>query len=321
MTAWTLRSVSLRFAFSDWTLGSWHLSLNVREVALAEGVEPVATLHPPIESEGGAASSGFMIRGMPVTAPQPIVSEAAPFIRYVQRQYRHYFIDMRMTFDDYRLKFSSKTRSTISRKIKKYGEHCDGSIQWRAYSRPTEMHEFHRLARQVSALTYQERLLDAGLPVSRAFVEELAVLADKGCVRAFVLFDGDKPVSYLYCPVHDDVLIYAYLGYDPAYLKLSVGTILQWLALEQLFAERRFKYFDFTEGESEHKRLFATHDVLAVNVLFLRRNIKNWLLVRAHATFDRCVEAFGAWLEEKDLKRRIRRLIRFGARPASATAR
>jgi hypothetical protein len=316
VNSWTLRVVSLRFAVSDWTLCKWRLPLNVREITLAEGIQPVDTLRPPI-AEVSAGSCGFMIRGMPVTVRQPAISATPPYIRYVQRQYRHYYIDMRITFDDYRAKFSSKARSTINRKLKKYAEYCGGSIRWRTYASADEMLEFHRLARTVSMLTYQERLLDAGLPASPSFVAEMLALAEMNYVRAFVLFHGEKPVSYLYCPVRDDVLQYAYLGYDPAYLKQSVGTVLQWLALEQLFSEGRFNYFDFTEGESDHKRQFATHDVLAVNVIFLRRTFKHWVLVRAHIAFDRCVEAFGAWLEENDLKRRIRRLVRFGLQPTS----
>ena len=46
--------------------------------------------------------------------------------------------------------------------------------------------------------------------------------------------------------VREGIVDYAYLGYDPDYLHLSVGTVLQWLALDSLFAERRFRFFDFT---------------------------------------------------------------------------
>jgi hypothetical protein len=75
-----------------------------------------------------------------------------------------------------------------------------------------------------------------------------ATLAAGGQVRAYLLFDGERP--YLYCPVQGDVVIYRYLGYDPDYARMSVGTVLQWLALEELFREARFRMFDFTEGES-----------------------------------------------------------------------
>ena len=85
--------------------------------------------------------------------------------------------------------------------------------------------------------TYQEKLLDAGIPESERFVREMESLAAQDQVRAYILFDRERPVSYLYCPVEDGTLIYAYLGYDPDYMKLSVGTVLQWLAVEQLFGE------------------------------------------------------------------------------------
>ena len=73
-------------------------------------------------------------------------------------------------------------------------------------------------------------------------------------------------------------MIYAFLGYDPNYMNFSVGTILQWLALEHLFEENSFRFFDFTEGQSAHKKLFATHNVQCANVFFLRDNMRNMFL-------------------------------------------
>lgn len=119
-------------------------------------------------------------------------------------------------------------------------------------------------------------------------------------------------MSYLYCPVRDGVLQYAYLGYDPQYASWSVGTILQWLALEEIFAEGRFKIFDFTEGQSEHKRMFATHHQQCANVYFLRNTLLNRTLVQGH----RAMNAGSAWagnvLERLGLKSKLRKLIRFG---------
>jgi CelD/BcsL family acetyltransferase involved in cellulose biosynthesis len=108
-----------------------------------------------------------------------------------------------------------------------------------------------------------------------------------------------------------------YRGYDPDYLRLSVGTVLQWLAVESLFAEKRFRYFDFTEGESEHKRLFSTGHLDCANVALLRPTLANRMLAHSHLRFGRAVEALGKWLEAHDLKKRIRSWLRFG-RGASA---
>jgi CelD/BcsL family acetyltransferase involved in cellulose biosynthesis len=266
---------------------------------------------PELKLEGN--SQGFMIRGLPVIGDLPAISQSEHYLFYVSSQYCHCYIDLEIGFEEYKKKFSAKTRSTINRKIRKYQDHCGGTILWKIYQSPAEIREFFQLARAVSKLTYQERLLNAGLPDNEEFIREAESLAAEQRLRAYILFDGDKPVSYLYCPVHDEVLIYAYLGYDPAYMQLSVGTVLQWLALEALFAEQRFRYFDFTEGQSDHKRLFATHQQQCVNVLILQKRLKNYLTVYSH----RSLEIFSRWLgyilARFGLKAKIKRLLRFGS--------
>ncbi|MGB4497253.1 MAG: GNAT family N-acetyltransferase, partial [Methylococcaceae bacterium] len=223
------------------------------------------------------------------------------------------YIDLTsFSFENYQKKFSAKTKSTINRKIKKYAEHCGGSISWKTYTLPNEMRQFFELARTVSKLTYQERLLDAGIPDSEEFICKAEVLAGKQCVRAYILFDDDnKPVSYLYCPVQNNVLIYAYLGYDPSYMKMSVGTVLQWLAIEQLFAEGCFRYFDFTEGQSEHKRLFATHQRQCANVFFVKKTLPNQLIIYSNFFVNMFSKQLGVILEKLGIKAKIKYFLRF----------
>ena len=131
-------------------------------------------------------------------------------------------------------------------------------------------------------------------------------------MRGFILFHQDRPVSYLYCPIDNGVLIYAFLGYDPEYMNLSAGTVLQWLALEYLFEERSFRFFDFTEGESEHKKLFATHSVQCANVFFLRSNLRNKFLLHSQKAFDDFSKFAGNALHQLGIKTMVRKLMRFG---------
>jgi hypothetical protein len=311
MPDWRERTMRLKFQFGDWTLASVPLRVHMRSVQLADRMAPVANpVAPGTPSIGGA--SGYMLRAVPVCGDLPAIAFDADFIRYVMLQYKHCYIDLSIGVEGYRRNFSAKTRSTISRKIRKFQEHCDGQLRWSVYKRPEEMPDFHRLARSVSVKTYQERLLDAGIPEGSEFVEQLVRQARDDKVRAYILFDGVRPVSYLYCPVRGNTLMYAYLGYDPEYAKLSVGTVLQWLALEQLFEERRFEFFDFTEGQSEHKRLFATHEVECANVLFLKRSPWHAALIRLHASSDKLSAMLGRLAEHWGLKSRLRRVLRFG---------
>lgn len=310
MTAWEVRRVPLKYHLSDQVLLTIPLSLQCRSADLFEE-SCGAGLPMPSKADLTHGSRGFLIRAAPVDSELPRIAWHKDFLCYVLLQYRHYYIDLRISYEDYIKKFSSKTRSTIHRKIRKYAEHCGGAITWRTYTRPDEMCDFFPLARDISRSTYQERLLDAGLPDTEAFLRDAQSAAASDLVRAYILFDGDRPAAYLYCPVKDGVLVYAYVGYDPAYLKLSAGTVLMWLAIEQMFGERRFRAFDFTEGESEQKRLLATNEQRRANLLLLSRSPMNLLIVRSHLAADVVSETLGNLLKRFGLKARVKRLLRF----------
>lgn len=308
-SSWQIRDVPFKFQLSDWTLFQASIRLQQRSLELAEAADPEAIAIPG-ENQLGPGSQGFALRRQPVDEALPRLVRSGAFLRYVPQQYQHCYIDLGTSFEDYQKKFSSKTRSTINRKIRKYSEHCGGALTWQSYRSPDQVPAFFALARAVSKLTYQERLLDAGLPDTPEFMEGARALAANGDLRAYVLFDGERPVSYLYCPVKDDVAIYAYLGYDPAYMHLSVGTVLQWLVLEQMFNEGGLRYFDFTEGQSDHKRLFATHQRQCAHVFLVRPTLRNTAIVRGHALMDRFSGWLGQLLDRYGVKAKVRRLIR-----------
>ena len=301
----------IKLQLGDRTLLASKLWLQVREVGLDDETPPVAEPITPADSLQ-ANSQGFLIRSLRIADKQPTLRAQHDYLCYVSSQHQRYYIDMRQSFEEYKSKFSSKTRSTLNRKVKKYAEHCGGNISWKIYKSAGEMPEFFRYARTVSEFTYQEKLLDAGLPDSEEFLGEMEQLAQQGHARGFILFHEDKPVSYLYCPVSNGVLIYAFLGYDPGYMNYSVGTVLQWLALEHLFEERLFRFFDFTEGQSEHKKLFATHSVQCANVFFLRNNLRNKALLYSQRAVDDFSRLAGDTLNQLGLKSKVKKMMRFG---------
>lgn len=311
----TLGRVEFRFQVSDLTLLSVRRTLYVQQFDIG-GEHRISEL-PKLPS----GCDGMMLRSIAYDELQQGLTscmlDGRRAVRYVMHCFPRHYIDMSQTFESYKQKFGGKTLSTIRRKIKKYSEHCGGNLRWERFTRPDELERYWALAREVSSKTYQERLLDAGLPNNPSYLSNAKELAEKDSLRAFLLFDGDKPVSYLYCPVERGVVQYAYLGYDPAYLRFSVGTVLQWLALESLFNERRFRYFDFTEGESEHKRLFGTNHLRCANIAVMEASFRNRLLLHTHWHFSRFVDTLGQWLDRRNYRGRLRRWLRFGRSAAT----
>ena len=310
MSRWSLRNVPFRFQLGDMSLMTIALALQVRAERL---IDDTPAVEAPLAdaSELAQGSAGFLVRGMPISASLPAISASGDYLCYVPQHYQHCYIDLNSSFETYQKKFSSKTRSTINRKLKKFTEHSGGTIAWTTYRDPADIPGFFALAGKLSKSTYQDRLLDAGLPDTPEFIAQACQLAARDQLRAYILFHGERPVSYLYCPVEDGVLSYSYVGYHPDYMNLSVGTVLQWLAVEQLFNEGKFRYFDFTEGQSDHKRLFATHQRECGNVYLIKRTLGRSALVRCHHAMNRLSTKLGILMERYGLKARIKRLLRF----------
>jgi CelD/BcsL family acetyltransferase involved in cellulose biosynthesis len=274
----------LKFYFGPFLVARCSLRLRVVD-AVADPDSAVPAGLGPDMSALSEDEQGFLFRSLPVSTPVPRYAVTRNAVRYVPQQFNRQSIDLTMGYEAYLRTFSSKTRSTLQRKVRRFAD-LPGGMEFRVYRSPEELGEFHAAARSVSALTYQERLYGAAIPDGAEFIAEMRRLATADSVRGYLLFLGGKPVSYLYCPIDRKRLIYAFLGYDPHYAKHSPGTVLQMLALSDIFGEQRFAQFDFTEGEGEHKRLFSTYSVPSANVYFLRRTALMQGLVLAHGLLD-----------------------------------
>jgi len=227
-------------------------------------------------------ADGYYIRALP-EALRP--SLAAPGMRsFVRQAYPRHYARLDQGFDAWLASLSANSRSTLKRKRRKLEERSGGKLDVRLYRRPEQMEEFFRHARAVSASTYQEKLLDAGLPADA--LPGMCQLAERDAMRGWLLFVDGEPVSYLYTPAQAQTLIYAYLGYLADFRDLSPGTVLQLEAMRMLMEERSFRWFDFTEGDGQHKRQFASGSVPSVDLLLLRGTFANLAAVRTLDAFD-----------------------------------
>jgi CelD/BcsL family acetyltransferase involved in cellulose biosynthesis len=251
----------------------------------------------------------IVTRSHPVSEPLATLSCTKGAVRYVPSQYMRRYTDLTGTFQDYLAKFSGKSRNTLRRKVKIFLAQGAGS-EMRVYKRPEEMPEFYRLARAVSLRTYQERLLDAGLPTDDGFQSALIAEAQRDAVRGYLLFLRNEPIAYLYCPSEKGVLVYSHLGYDQEHAGLSPGTVLQFLAFEALFQERAFRAFDFTEGEGSHKKLFSTHEIRCADICYFTPGPASLFWIVTHAGVDRSSAFLGRVLEAMRLKAFVKRLLR-----------
>ena len=225
------------------------------------------------------------------------------------QDYRRHYIDMGQNFEAYLARFSGKTRSTLRRKAKKLAEDCDGTTVTE-HRTPQEIEAFLAAALPLSACTYQARLLDAGLPGSREARRAMLEAAEDDRMRGFLLWAGGKAIAYLSLPVVGATLVYAHLGYDPDHARLSPGTVLQMEALERLFAEQRYRWFDFTKGEGARKVMFGTGSAQWSSFVLLHPTLANRALLGARGAFDVSVAGARTLAERPGALARIRAGLR-----------
>jgi hypothetical protein len=298
-----VRTVALRFGIGERSLVTVHRDL----VPVVWSLDDLLEGRTPTIPDLGPAD-GYIFRSAPA-ALQPVVT--TPLLRYARDAYPRYYARLAAGADAWLGGLSASTRSTLRRKSKKFDPaRADPDV--RIYRTAAELTEFHSAARALSARTYQERLLDAGLPDDPAFCADMAARGDSGRAWGFILFADGTPAAYLYTPVDDGVALYAYLGYDPALADRSPGAVLQFAAMTALADDASVRLFDFTQGEGQHKRQFATGHVDCVDLLLLRSSLANRSLVAAHGAFDAGVAAASSLARRTGLDARLRRLLRGG---------
>ncbi len=262
---WQEKDVQLPFLLGELHLGALHL----RGMVVNHGLHPRYGLKVP---ELPPAVEVAVIRSHPLSCAFPDYVGSAAAFRYVPDRYHRCYVNLQQTLADYLKKFTSKSRYTLLKKVRRLTTASGGAIVMREFTRPQQMDEFLSLAREISTKTYQERLLHAGIPDDPAFVAEMGSLAARDAVRAYTLFLHDHPVAYMYCAaVEASDLMYRFVGHDPEYGRFSPGVVLQYLALERLFQEQRFAFLDFAEGTGMHKVFFSTGSMACADVLLLSR--------------------------------------------------
>lgn len=264
----------------------------------------------PPAPDDAEACDGYRVLSAPAGQLDDLARQFPDHAIGGRQDYARHYIDMSGSFDDYMAQFSGKTRSTLRRKQRKLAEECGGAYELREYRTPGEVARFLEQALPLSAMTYQARLLDAGLPETPEAHAELFALAERDRLRCYLLEKGDEALAYLALPVESATLVYAWLGYHPEWARLSPGTVLQMEALERLFAEDRYRWFDFTEGEGAHKAMFGTDSVACASFVLLDPTITNRALLGARSAFDAAIAGGKALAQRSGALARIRSALR-----------
>jgi len=308
--SWEVRTVPLKFKLGEMTLFKLPLSLAVGTAHFSE-MQVDAFCDWSQWDSVPRSVQGVAIKSQPVSAELPRLTRLRGAIRYVPAQYRRFYVEFGQSFEEYLQKFSSQSRSKRRREMRKFAESSGGTLDLRIYCTPEELEEFLRVARELSQKTFQERLLDAGLPAGEPFRRQLLEKGAAGKVRGFILFHAGQAAAYVLYEIRDPGIVMSlYTGYDPVLRALSPGTVMHHLSIEKLFAEGGLQMLDFTEGEGTHKQYFATASRQCADIYLLKPSLRVRTILQLHAALDFLSQTAVRLLDRLGLKAQIKKLIR-----------
>jgi CelD/BcsL family acetyltransferase involved in cellulose biosynthesis len=183
-------------------------------------------------------------------------------------------IQLPPTFEEYWGKFSGKTRGTYRRQEKKIGEfrilYCTSLDQ---------IADFLRDANRISVKTWQTDQFGLRIKNNDIELAQYAFLANQGALRCYLMYVGEKPVTFVVGMQFRGVFRYDEVGFDREYHAFGPGKILLIKILEDLYARNTPQWFDFGMGDADYKRQFSNHESTAGNVWIVPPGIGGTCLV------------------------------------------
>ena len=230
---------------------------------------------------------------------------------YTYKKFNRMYVDVSGDYQSYLSTFRKKSLSSLNRKIKK-AEKSNAVVDTiRNFSKPSEVREFVKLAKPISAQSYQEAQLGTVFRTDEEWIHELQTLARNNRFRGYVLYANDQPVAYNYCPVYGNgVLLYDLSGYLPDSNRYSPGTLLQAHIIQQSFNDESINFYDLCEGEGRHKEQFATGFKTCFSAYVFPTTANYRALVAMHRTLDQLSDTIVSLMKQLGLKDRIKKYLR-----------
>jgi hypothetical protein len=231
---------------------------------------------------GGIPERGWMWRHVHTS---PVVRER--FLPYVVDGVRSvHTLPLPRTFDDYLAQLSRKRRYNLKREVRVLRDHGGGSLRLGRIDSKGGTAEFLDAIEAVGS----ERSYVPGVfawPQDRTRAQrKLADAASRGLLRSYVLHSGSEPVACMAGYQYEDIYYVSFILHQRGLARLSPGTVLLHLAIEDLIQHRPAGLINFGFGDPVYRFNSTQVSLRYGNVVLFRNTVGNRLRRWVHAGFQ-----------------------------------
>ena len=180
--------------------------------------------------------------------------------------------------EEFNNRWSAKVRR--NQRWRKMANDFPGQIEIKCFREPHELDQMLVDAEIIASKTYQ-RALGTGFMADEVMKRRFRLEAEKGWLRAYLLYLQGKPAAFWICSLRDHTLYSGFMGYDPEFSKYSAGMFLVMRQIEAFsnpnHGEPIFR-IDWGLGDAEYKSILGDCEWSEVSVVIFAPTIKGFVL-------------------------------------------
>lgn len=169
---------------------------------------------------------------------------------------KHYIARLPGTVEEFRRRLPSTLPK--NRHWNKMNRDLGKSVRIRCFKDLAEIDALANVVEGIARRSYQ-RGIGVGFVNTAEERRRLTILAEKGGLRAYVIYIDDNPAAFWIGDINDEIFGSDSLGYDPAFGKYSPGMYLILKVMEGAFnGADKISGFDFATGHAGYKETLST---------------------------------------------------------------
>jgi hypothetical protein len=173
----------------------------------------------------------------------------------IRTSQRHYTASLPGSVEEFHMSLSPKVWK--NQRWNRMNREVQGAIRIECFQAVSAVDHLSQVTEEIARHSYQ-RGLGVGFANTEEERQRLRLKAEKGWLRGYVLYIGEKPAAFWIGDINEGVFGSDYLGFDPAFGKYSPGMYLVIKVIEGFCSgSGQVTGVDFATGHAEYKETLS----------------------------------------------------------------
>ncbi|BCO07694.1 hypothetical protein GF1_00700 [Desulfolithobacter dissulfuricans] len=213
------------------------------------------------------------------------------------------------SYETWLASLKGKTRGKIRRRVRSLYKKFPDRVEFLKTTKPSHVPDFLNAINTLFPKTWQAKTFGTKTRNSDRDIAFYQHIAERGWLRSYLIQIDRKPVAFLIGFQYNGVFHHAECGYDPAFSKSGVGSVLNFLALQDLYKHDKPTELNFGFGENEYKKILGNDSCDAYEARITSPGF--WrVAVKLQRFLSSTEEALRSLVKKMNMETRLRKILK-----------